>query len=50
MYMLLSSKFNKPSKISIKTSNTMEYIELDIQKLSDQYLMIRSFSIYKKTY
>ena len=30
---MLGSKVDKLSKISIKTSNIVEYIELDIQKI-----------------
>ena len=33
MWLLLVSKVDKPSKILIKTSNAMEYIESEIQNV-----------------
>ena len=47
---MLCSKNNKLSNFLIKTLNTEEYIESDIQKIRYQEYMILSSSMYKKTY
>ena len=45
---MLRSKVDTPSKISIKTSNVTEYIESGIQNIEDQGKMILSSSMYEK--
>ena len=47
---MLGSEVNKSSKILIKTSNAMEYIELDVKILRHQEQMILSSSMYEKIY
>ena len=48
--LVLGSKVDKPSNFLIKTLNTEEYIESDIQKIRYQEYMILSSSMYEKTY